>query len=412
MTKLKEWIGSLSIQQKLIYSNMLGIAFAFLPVIFIMLTYEYFALRNNLMKEIRVYAEIVAESSAAAMAFGDKGSAHETLFALRGAGDIIEAHLILPNGSILEHYYSKEYQSNKSSKIFQASRKSKEYLTLSTITIEKPIFLRSEYVGSLVLISSMYGFYLRLTWYTFIIAIAAIIGFILARMVATRISKTITDPLMELITITQKVSSERDYTTPIVVESKDEVGNLSRAFSDMMSQVHKRDLTMQQLAYYDRVTGIANRHFFEERIFQAVGNAERYGTACYLLMIDLDDFKIVNDNLGHHIGDLLLRHVGESLKRAMRQNDSIFRIGGDEFAIIIESPSNTEAVGRIAEKIIQAVSTPVILEKHDVKVGASIGISCFPKLSKDVRGLLTTADAAMYIAKGKGKNTYQVYSSK
>lgn len=167
---------------------------------------------------------------------------------------------------------------------------------------------------------------------------------------------------------------------------------------------------MQQLAYYDRVTGIANRHFFEERIEQALTNAERYGTACYLLMIDLDDFKIVNDQLGHHVGDLLLRHVSESLKRTMRQNDSIFRIGGDEFAIIIENTSESESVGRIAEKIIQAVSTPVILDEHEVKVGASIGISCFPKLSNDIRELMNTADAAMYVAKRSGKNSYKIYN--
>lgn len=410
MNPLKNLVSDWSIQKKLVYSNLFGIAFAFIPVVFIMVTYEYFSLRNNLVNEIRVHAEIVGESSAAAMAFRDKESAHETLLALDGAEDIIEAHLVLSDGSELEHYYNKEYFINKSSKVFQAGLKSKEQLTLSTITIEKPIYLRSEYVGSLVLISSMHNFYTRLAWYTLIIFIATMIGFILARMVATRISKTITAPLMELIDATQKVTAGNDYSTPIQVESKDEVGNLSRAFSDMMSQVHKRDLTMKQLAYYDRVTGIANRHFFEERIAQALANAERYGTACYLLMIDLDDFKIVNDKLGHHVGDLLLRHVSESLKRMMRQNDNIFRIGGDEFAIIIESTSDAESVGRIAEKIIQAVSTPVILDDHEVKVGASIGISCFPKLSSDVQGLMSTADAAMYVAKRSGKNSYKIYN--
>jgi diguanylate cyclase (GGDEF)-like protein len=128
------------------------------------------------------------------------------------------------------------------------------------------------------------------------------------------------------------------------------------------------------------------------------------------MMIDLDDFKIVNDTIGHHIGDLLLRHVSENLTHTMRQNDSIFRIGGDEFAVIVESTSDHESVGQIAQKIINAVSTPVVLEGHEVKVGASIGISCFPKFSSDVQTLMSTSDSAMYLAKGKGKNNYQIYN--
>ncbi|HEX5330077.1 diguanylate cyclase domain-containing protein, partial [Sulfuricurvum sp.] len=405
---LSDW----SIQKKLIYSNVFGIAFAFVPVVVIMVTYEYFALRESVLEEIRVQAEITGESSAAAMAFRDTEAAHDTLSALRGAHDMREAHLILSDGTILESYYGdgKGMKFRKPTKKFQASKERKERLGLSSVTIEKPIFLRSEHVGSLILVSSLNSLYTRLEWFALIIMSATLFGFMLARMVAKRISKMITEPLMELIEATQKVTEENDYSTPISVESKDEVGNLSRAFGEMMTQIHNRDLTMQQLAYYDRVSGIPNRHFFEERIVQAISNAQRYGTSCYLLMIDLDDFKIVNDTIGHHVGDLLLRHVSESLTNTMRQNDSIFRIGGDEFAIIIESISDHESVAHIAQKIIKAVSTPVVLEGHEVKVGASIGISCFPKYSSDVQTLMSTADSAMYAAKGKGKNNYQTYN--
>jgi diguanylate cyclase (GGDEF)-like protein len=401
---LNDW----SIKKKLIYSSLFGIAFAFIPVIIIMVTYEYFAIRDNVLEEIRVQANIVGESSAAAMAFRDTESAHDTLSALHGVHDMREAHLVLSDGTFLLSYYGNG-KSHTPSKNFQPSREGNERLTLTSVTIEKPIFLRSEYVGSLILVSSLHCLYTRLEWYALIIAIASLLGFVLARIIASRISTMITAPLIDLIEATEKVTAENDYSTPISVDSKDEVGNLSRAFGEMMTQIHKRDLTMQQLAYYDRVTGIPNRHFFEERIEQAISNAQRYGTSCYLLMIDLDDFKIVNDTIGHHVGDLLLRHVSESLTQTMRQNDSIFRIGGDEFAIIIESISDHESVGQIAEKIIKAVSTPVMLEGHEVKVGASIGISCFPKYASDVQTLMSTSDSAMYAAKGKGKNNYLTY---
>jgi len=396
------------IQKKLIYSNMIGIVFAFIPIVLILVIYEFYALRNAILDEVRVQADIVGESSAAAMAFRDEGSASETLSSLHGAQDLIEAHLILNDGTILKSFYVDSNHLSKMSENLIPSKIRKESITMHEITIEKPIFLRSEFVGSLILKSSLNSLYTRMEWFALIVLITASIGYFLARLVATYISRTITDPLLGLISAAQRVTEEKDYSTPINVDSHDEVGNLSRAFGEMMSQIHKHDLSMQQLAYYDRVTGIANRHYFEERIEQTVGNALRYGKICYLMIIDLDDFKMVNDKLGHHIGDVLLRHISESITHTMRQNDSIFRIGGDEFAVIIESSSDHESVSRIAQKIIQSVSTPIIIEGYEVNVGASIGISCFPHNAHDVRSLINTADNAMYSAKRDGKNNIKI----
>lgn len=388
---------------------MIGIFLAFLPVFLVMVVYEYYALRNAMLHEIRVQAEIIGESSAAAMAFRDKESALDTLAALNGSEDMISAYLILPDGTLFERFYYSNKAKTPQLKTLSAPVMYSEHFSFSEVTIVKPVYLRSEYVGSLTLVSGLNSFYKRLSFFWILILSVALFGFGLARYVASKISHTITEPLMHLIDVAQKVTSVQDYNALISIESKDEVGDLSKAFGEMMSQIHKRDLSMQQLAYYDRVSGIANRHYFEERIVQAVGNAERYGTVCYLLMIDLDDFKIVNDSMGHDVGDKLLRHVSESIIRTLRQNDFIFRIGGDEFAVIIESTSDLESIEQIAQKVIFAVSTPVTLEGHYVKVGASIGISCFPKYALDVRSLIRTADEAMYEAKRSGKNNFQIY---
>lgn len=373
-----------------------------------MVIYEYFVLRNHVLEEVKVQSKIVAESVAAAMAFRDEAAANETLSALHGSEDMIEAHLLLPDGTLFRSYYHNTkmppYITN-----FHTITSDTEKFTLSTITIEKTIYLRKQFVGSLILVNSLRRYYESFIWYVCIIIITSGFGFLLARWIAVRISHTITGPLTSLTNMTEKIMREKDYTTSITIDTKDEVGSLSYAFSEMMLQIRKRDLSLQQLAYYDRITGLANRHYFEERIVQAIENAKRYGTVCYLFMIDLDDFKIVNDTMGHYVGDLLLQHVSESLTNIMRQNDTIYRIGGDEFAIIIENKSNLDQVEKIAQKIIQTVSTPVILDGHKVKVGASIGISSFPEFSTDVKTLMTTADAAMYVAKGQGKNSYKKY---
>lgn len=406
---LKKWLDKQSIQKKLIYSNTIGIMIALVPVVIIMLTYEYIAIQNALLQEIRIQADIVRDSSAAAVAFRDEQAAKETLSALAGAEDMLEAHLILPDGVVLASFYKQEHE-KKNVPIFGVNETiTQEMLSFNEITISKPILLRGTPVGTLTLTSSLDRFYTRLWWYIVCTFMATSLAFYLAQWVATRISQSITGPLTYLISATQRITTDGDYSTDLSIDTKDEVGSLSRAFGEMMSQIHKRDLSLQQLAYYDRVTGIPNRHYFAERIAQAVENASRYGSFCYLMMIDLDDFKIVNDKLGHNIGDLLLQDVGHKLVNTMRKNDSIFRIGGDEFAIILESKTDKESVNQIASKIIQAISTPTTLEGHEVKVGASIGISLFPTWASDTTSLMSTADAAMYIAKAKGKNNFHFY---
>lgn len=411
-----KWLAKHSIQQKLFYSNTLAIAMALIPTMLIMLGYEYFAVRKASLQEIRVQADIIGESASAALAFADAETANTALSALRGAKDMQEALLILPDGKVLAHYDSERHEIGVHSahvaqlqKLVADSTDAKEILSWTDVTIYKPIVLRSEPVGTLVLKSSLRGFYMRLFYYFLSTLAAVTIAFLSAIWIATRISKTITEPLAYLIAATERITKNQDYADFPVVHNQDEIGSLSRAFGEMVSQIQARDLGLQQLAYYDPITGLPNRHYFEERIEQAVNNAQRYGTFCYLMMIDLDDFKIVNDKQGHHVGDLLLKDVGKKLTSTMRKNDSIFRIGGDEFAIILENQAGIESVDLMASKIIKVVSTPSTLEGHAVKVGASIGISVCPSYASNVIELMSTADAAMYIAKAKGKNNFHFY---
>lgn len=408
MSQFFKWFNNKQIEQKLIISNLIVMILISIPITIIMLAYEYFALRNYLLDEIRIQSSIVAESTAAAVAFQDENAAGDTLSIFRDSPYLLEVHLVLPDETILQSYF----QNNKKAYLEKelAPTQSEEIFTFSTMTIKKPIYFRKQFVGSLIMVSSLNLFYSRLIWYVLVVIFVSGIGLIFARLLAASMSKAIIKPLSELTDLTQKIMKDKDYSTPIKInEANDEFGSLSRSFGEMMLQIHSRDLNLKHLAYYDRVTSIPNRHFFEERIAQSVENAIKYNLNCYLLMIDLDDFKIVNDTLGHPIGDLLLKNVSNKLSSILRKDDSIFRIGGDEFAVIIESIEDNIAIEQIAQKIINAISTPVELEGHNVKVGASIGISSFPTYSSDMTTLMSTADSAMYVAKGRGKNSYSVY---
>ncbi len=406
---IKKLLSQQSIQQKLVYANTLSIALVVIVISTLMLMYQYIAIKNAVLQEIRTQTDIIRDSSAAAVAFNDSKAAEEMLLALKSAPDILEAHLLSIDGTLLAHYHKHDSKDEDISTLTVDLTHIKENLTYNSITIKKPILLRSVPVGTVYLTGSLHNLYVRLGWYIIFTILATFIASFVAKKLTTRISRSITEPLAYLLSATKRITSENDYSTELSVETKDEVGALTNAFGEMMSEIKKRDLSLQQLAYYDRVTGLPNRHYFEERITQAVNNAERYGTCCYLMLIDLDDFKVVNDTLGHTMGDHLLQNVGKVLKETLRNNDAIFRIGGDEFAVILENVEDDSSAENVAKKIIQAISSPVTLEDHHIQVGASIGISQYPLYADSKSTLISSADSAMYVAKARGKNDFEVF---
>jgi diguanylate cyclase (GGDEF)-like protein/PAS domain S-box-containing protein len=164
------------------------------------------------------------------------------------------------------------------------------------------------------------------------------------------------------------------------------------------------------LANYDPVTTLPNRNLFTDRLAQAMRNAERRGTRLALLFLDLDSFKTVNDTLGHAAGDALLTQVAERLTSVIRTADTVSRLGGDEFTIILENLTRDEDAARVAEKIGEQSSRPYQIMSREVFVSTSIGIALYPTDGNSVDTLLMSADAAMYRAKASGRNNFQFYT--
>ncbi len=161
------------------------------------------------------------------------------------------------------------------------------------------------------------------------------------------------------------------------------------------------------MAQYDALTDLPNRALFYDRLRQALSLAKRSKVGLALMFLDLDRFKLVNDTLGHHIGDLLLKDVAQRLRRCVRESDIVARLGGDEFTVLLYDLREREDIGRIAEKIIKALSQPYELDGHDVRIGVSIGIARFAEDTEDEDKLMNLADKAMYTAKAEGRNTYR-----
>ena len=184
--------------------------------------------------------------------------------------------------------------------------------------------------------------------------------------------------------------------------------------------VHVEDITrlkdaqrdLERMATFDPLTALPNRRLFRDRLSHALDGIERYGHRLALLYLDLDNFKRVNDSLGHDVGDMLLREVAQRLGHTVRREDTVARLGGDEFVILVQLSDDTFDVGRLAQKLLLRVREPIIAAQHEVVITASIGITFAPSDSLDPGILLRNADLAMYRVKGRGRDAYGFFEGR
>lgn len=202
------------------------------------------------------------------------------------------------------------------------------------------------------------------------------------------------------------------WLTLAIAPIRDEKGTLSHyvgALQDI-SFIKQSQKQMERLAYYDSLTGLANRSYFRNQLRKAIAMSQRGYYSFALLYFDLDEFKLINDTLGHDAGDDLLIEVATRLTNRLRDDDTIARLGGDEFAVILSDIKDKTQVGQIAATLQQTFQQPVQLGTHTVAISASIGITVAPDDAVDEELLLKHADLAMYEAKARGKNTYRFFS--
>jgi diguanylate cyclase (GGDEF)-like protein len=169
----------------------------------------------------------------------------------------------------------------------------------------------------------------------------------------------------------------------------------------------KYENDLRRLAYHDVLTGLANRELMQRELAESIAQGEARGQAVWLLMIDLDRFKYVNDTLGHHVGDHLLKIVSERLRATVRETDIVARLGGDEFVIILRSPDSLDE--GVVQRIMDHLSGPIELDGNDYVLTSSIGIAVYPRDGRDSDTLLKNADIAMYRAKNAGRNNFHFY---
>jgi diguanylate cyclase (GGDEF)-like protein/PAS domain S-box-containing protein len=190
-----------------------------------------------------------------------------------------------------------------------------------------------------------------------------------------------------------------------------------------ISERKRSEREIHRLAYYDSLTGLPNRVLFKDRVTQALAHARRYQSTLAVLFLDLDRFKVINDTLGHTVGDLLLKQVADRLSDSIRHSDSVgrsvekdekhelARLGGDEFTVLLTNIRAAQDAGTVARRILEALAKSFLIDGHEISVTVSVGIAIFPTDGDSVDLLLKSSDVAMYHAKEQGRNNAQFYSA-
>jgi diguanylate cyclase (GGDEF)-like protein len=395
---------NVSIKSKMFWIVLGSNFVAVLVVSALVISDQYGQFRKILEDDLLIQANIVADNSAPALAFNDQKVAQETLLALRGSPNVRQAAIYLPTGALFA-----EYKRDASlPEVPMPEKKGFSYM-VDSLDISHPIRKSGHDLGTLFIrldMSVLYGS----MWRAFgAILLAAALALMLAFAIMRWLQRIIIHPLSRLYDLMHAVSDEKDYSVRSDDSGEDEIGFLAAGFNQMLEKIDAHDNKLRKIAHYDNVTGLPNRYYFNQRLEDAIAVAAREKQNIGVLFIDLDNFKVVNDTLGHNVGDLLLKSVSDKISRTLRGSDCVCRIGGDEFAVILQELQGHADAAIVAGKILNEMAKPLWLNDSEIYIGASIGISLYPDDAPDIVSLLRCADVAMYYAKSRGKNNYQLF---
>ena len=254
-------------------------------------------------------------------------------------------------------------------------------------------------------------------------ALARLVGYGVRELIGSRVIDYVAPERREEALENVRRGYERPYESEIVARDGERIpvefegrempfqGKVYRL--SLVRDIRRRkasEARIDYLAHHDLLTGLPNRALLHDRLEFILGTARRRGTRAALLFIDLDNFKVVNDSLGHDAGDALLKIIAERVSRALRSVDVVSRHGGDEFLVVLPDLDDEQGAVPVAEKLLAAITEPMDLEGQSVSVSASIGISVFPRDGDSARDLIKNADAAMYLAKARGRSNYQFFN--
>jgi len=423
-------ISFISIRYKLVFLMMLVSIIIVSVASFLLYKNEVDMLENSAIESGQTQAAMIGFSVKSAIIFDDHLSASDTLSLFEKNEQVDYAAVYLPNGKIFAEYkYKNEKTANKlvagQEHVFQESVVLGEvFLDVTTV-----ISNQNETLGFLYIRMSLDKLHQQRKYYRKTLLYVFSFSFFLAALLSLMAQRIITHPLNVMVRYVQELSETKNYSKRLNLNLKDELGTLAHGFNHMLNVVEEREKALKtqsnnlqnivnerteqlyQKAHFDSLTSLPNRYLLTDRLEHAILSAKRREKGLGVLFLDLDRFKIINDSLGHDVGDQLLKAAANRLQALGRDSDTIARLGGDEFIYLVEGIDKADDAGRIAQKINDAFSQPFVLNKHVLHISASIGISFYPDDGVQSAQLLKNADLSMYHAKEQGAGNYCFYRS-
>lgn len=234
---------------------------------------------------------------------------------------------------------------------------------------------------------------------------------LLAVMTYSFLQKSFFQPLDLLLSSTKKTEDGKPLEIFDIVQ-KDEMGYLLSRFFDMSTKILQRTSDLDYKAHHDKLTGLKNRVTMFDEIEQAIEYSKEYSSKCVVFFIDLNDFKILNDTLGHDAGDTILKETAKRINGIVRSNDKVFRVGGDEFIVLVKDINTVSEVQYIAGKLLKATELPVMIQGKETKISLSLGAAIAPDDTENTQELVKFADIAMYAAKRNKDTHYKFFDRK
>jgi diguanylate cyclase (GGDEF)-like protein len=396
--------------------------------------------QQTVSNNLATMAEIIAANSSAALLFRDGVAAQETLGFLRSQQHIQAAAIYEMDNTIFASYRKAGIDME-----FPESDIQTENILFWGDHVELFIHInyQGEQIGVVYLRSNMKAVHDRLVWFLGIVAVVLLVSLLVTFILSARLQRIITDPLLRLSAIARQIRIEKNYSLRVIGESRDELGNLITDFNAMLDEIQSRDdelrenrtrleervtqrtkelevansklatskeqaecvaRRMKYHAHHDALTGLPNRTLLNDRITTELAHARRQQGMIAVLFLDLDRFKIINDSLGHAVGDQMLRVIARRLSNNVREEDTVARLGGDEFMVLLPNISSSSDAGRVARKVIDCLIDPISYNGHKLHITTSIGISVYPHDGTDSETLIKHADISMYRAKELGRN--------
>jgi diguanylate cyclase (GGDEF)-like protein len=399
-----------TIAHKIVVVVLLASSLALCTLTLAFLVFDSVSSRALLQNRLSTLADVVGQNSTAAIIFNDPTAAHEVLNALRAEPPVETACLYDLSGRLFASY-QRQSQLCAPTLAGVASDDSRHSTAVRTV------LHRNEAAGTIFLSSDLSNLKKREKNLLLLAGGLLLIGITVGTVSGSVLQRRISEPVTELARTMKEVEANHDFTARVTVQGSDDIAQLGTGFNTMLSELEQRDLAtksaeakLQYQVLYDELTGLPNRRLLADRLSQTLAAAKRACHVAAVLYIDLDGFKLVNDSLGHAIGDLLLCGVSTRLRERVRKADTLARLGGDEFVVILGQLKSKEEAALVAGKLLEAIALPFVIEEQKITIGASIGISFFPEAASDAASLLQQADSAMYAAKRNGKNGVMYYT--